>query len=197
MKTQFHRLAMGALVALLGTGLGALPDPIAAARSGPAVLPAVVRLEPASAQVAPGGLITVSVVISQVSNLYGADVRLSFDSAVLAVVDADAGQSGVQLMPGPLLSTQGSGMVFLNQALNATGNITYVSFLLNPAMPFTGTGVLALVRFQGVAAGASAIAFTYAELSTNSGQTLPYVTEPGRIVVADAATKAWFPAVRH
>ena len=194
MVISIIRCAAPILIAVAIAGVGRAGAPIAAAAPASAERRAVVGVAPSAHRVMPGGIVTASIVISQVANLYGADTRLSFDPAVLAVLDADTNAGGVQIVPGPLLSTQGSGMVFLNQAVNATGSITYVSFLLNPAVPFTGTGVLAFVRFQALAPGASAITFSYIELSTNAGQNLPFVSEPGLIVVG-LTPRAVFPIV--
>lgn len=187
------RLAMAILIVGAVAWIGRTVAPAAAL--APASAPAVVRIEPAAQQVITGGIITATIEISQVENLYGADARLTFDPAVLAVVDADAGQAGAQIVPGPLLTNQGSGMIFINQAVNATGSITYVSFLLNPAVPFSGTSALAYVRFVALAPGPSALAFSYVELSSNTGGILPHATEHGQIVVIGVAPRAFFPTV--
>lgn len=102
------------------------PESVSAALSASAATAstAVVLVQPASQQVAPGGLVTASIIISDVVNLYGADVRLTFNPAILTVVDANAGQSGVQIFPGPLLTSQGPYQIFTNQVSNTAGTIT-------------------------------------------------------------------------
>ncbi|HQV30033.1 MAG TPA: cohesin domain-containing protein, partial [Thermoflexales bacterium] len=145
---------------------------------------AVVRIQPASQQVAPGMLVTASIVISDVANLYGADVRLTFNPAILAVVDANGGQSGVQITPGPLLTSQGPYQIFTNQVSNTAGTITYIVFQFTPTPPFTGTDVLATIQFQALAPGISPINFSYIELGTNTGFVIPQTSQAGSITVA-------------
>ena len=151
---------------------------------------ATVRVEPSGQEIEVGDIVTVSVVISQVVNLYGVDLRMTFDPAVLMVSDADGGTSGVQIIPGPLLTAQGPGtyQVFINEAINATGNITYVSFMLNPAVPITGTGVLAQVRFQAKAPGISPLAFADTRLADIDGYPIAYAADPASVTVLTPAT---------
>ena len=138
------------------------PEPVSAALSASAATAstAVVLVQPASQQVAPGGLVTASIIISDVVNLYGADVRLTFNPAILTVVDANAGQSGVQIFPGPLLTSQGPYQIFTNQVSNTAGTITYIVFQFTPSPPFTGTDVLATIQFLALSPGVSPINFS-------------------------------------
>jgi len=145
---------------------------------------AVVRIQPASQQVAPGGLVTASIVISGVANLYGAEVRLTFNPAILAVVEANGGQSGVQITPGPQLTSQGTYQIIANQVSDTAGTLTYIVFQFTPSPPFMGTDVLATILFLALAQGISAISFSYTELSTNNGFVIPRTFEAGTIAVA-------------
>ncbi|HQX11516.1 MAG TPA: right-handed parallel beta-helix repeat-containing protein, partial [Thermoflexales bacterium] len=195
--THFRKaLALAAALVAATAGLiGASPQMASAAQPSPlgpkrASAVATVRVEPPAAQIEVGDIVTVSIVISQVANLYGVDLRLAFDPAVLMVSDADVGTSGVQIIPGPLLTSQGPGtwQVFINEAINATGNITYVSFMLNPAVPITGTGVLAQVRFQAKIPGVSPLDFTNTKLADIDGYPLGYAADPASITVLTPAT---------
>ncbi len=144
---------------------------------------AVVLIEPASQPIEVGAVVTANIVISGFANLYGADVRLTFSPSILAVLDSNGAQTGIQIAPGPLLTAQGLYQIFLNQANNTTGGISYVSFMMNPAVPITGTGVLATIQFLALAPGSSPITFTYVELATNGGSILPYSAQSGLITV--------------
>ena len=59
----------------------------------------VVRPDPLVTVVGIGGQVVVNIYIQDVQNLYGADIRLSFDPAVLEVQDANPAVSGVQIQP--------------------------------------------------------------------------------------------------
>lgn len=154
--------------------------------------PAVVRIEPAVLLVEPGGVVTASIVISDVAGLYGADVRLAFDPALVQVVDANGGQSGAQIAPGPLLTSQGPYQIFTNQVSNTAGTITYIVFQFTPTLPFSGTDILATIQFRGVLTGVSSVPYSYVELSTNSGFVIPHVTQGGQIRVG-ALNRMWLP----
>ena len=150
------RIARAVAIALALSGLAAAPITQAAVPAAePAPLrvetapPAVVRIEPAVLLVEPGGVVTGSIVISEIAMLYGADVRLAFDPALVSVVDADGAASGVQITPGPLLTSEGPYQIFTNQVSNTVGTITYIVFQFTPSPPFTGTDVLAKIQFRG------------------------------------------------
>ncbi|HQV30034.1 MAG TPA: cohesin domain-containing protein [Thermoflexales bacterium] len=197
------RIARAVAIALALSGLAAAPITQAAVPAAePAPLrvetapPAVVRIEPAVLLVEPGGVVTGSIVISDIAMLYGADVRLAFDPALVSVVDADGAASGVQITPGPLLTSEGPYQIFTNQVSNTVGTITYIVFQFTPSPPFTGTDVLAKIQFRGVMTGVSAVSFSYIELSTNNGFVLSHVAQGGQIRVG-ALKRMWLPSIRR
>ena len=61
-------------------------------------------VSPASTEVVIGTTTTVDIRVENVTNLFGVEVHLSFDPALLEVEDANAGQAGVQIAPGPFLN---------------------------------------------------------------------------------------------
>ena len=60
---------------------------------------AVVRPDPLISAVPVGGQVVIDIYIQDVQNLYGADIRLSYDPTVLEVQDANPAVSGVQIQP--------------------------------------------------------------------------------------------------
>lgn len=104
------------------------------------------------------------------SGLYGADVRLSFDAARLAVQDDDGAQSGIQITPGPLL-TSGSYYILFNTADNSAGTIQFVITQFNPTVPVANgnSGVLATIHFKGSSIGNAPVNFTFTELANRNG----------------------------
>jgi len=123
----------------------------------------------------------VAVRIEDVQALYGLDIRLSFDPAVVEVVDADPNTSGIQLSPGDLLALDFS---IRNTADNAEGTIWFALTQLNPSE----------ITFKGKAEGASCpIAITYAKLSSRDGDAIPADTSDGTLRVVQAAAAAATP----
>jgi hypothetical protein len=96
---------------------------------------------------APQGTLTVEVMAENVTNLYGAEFKLKYDPAVLAIQDAKPDQDGIQVEAGTLLPPD-QGFVVANEADQAEGSVTFAMTLLNPAPPANGTGPLARVTFQ-------------------------------------------------
>ena len=146
----------------------------------------VVRVDPASAAIAQGQTVIVSVKIDNVSNMIGAEVHLSFSAAVLEVVDADASTSGTQITNGGMLS---GNVPVQNTADNAAGTIDFaVSQLGQPAV--SGSGTLATISFRAKANGVSPIAFrsvpaapTGVVLADANGVALANTTANGTITV--------------
>ena len=62
-----------------------------------------VRIDPPSAQLRIGESVTLDIVVADVQDLYGLDVRLAFDPAQVEVLDADPEKEGVQIQPGDSL----------------------------------------------------------------------------------------------
>lgn len=147
----------------------------------------VVRVVPASQYLTVGGVTTVDIRIEDVANLYGADVRLSFDPAKLQVQDADPTASGIQIQAGTFPHPS-QGYIVQNTADNAAGTMTYAIALLAPAAPVSGNGVLAKITFQAVGEGTSSIAFTSATLSDAQANSIAATTEDGQIIVTPSPT---------
>ncbi|MCL0095651.1 cohesin domain-containing protein [Dehalococcoidia bacterium] len=157
-----------------------LPEKVAASLEA-----ATVFLDPPSQPVEVGGKTTVEIRVTNVDNLYGAEVHLDFDPALLKVVDADAVMDGVQIAPStdffPFAPEQyyevpengkkyyyayseATGGYFIPQAEanNAAGTISYAFTLLDPA-PAVSVGpegkTLATITFERIGEGTTNIDF--------------------------------------
>ena len=131
--------------------------------------------------------VPVDIRIENVNGLYGADVRLTFDPALLAVQDADPGKAGIQIGLGPML-TSGTYFVVINTANNVSGTARLALTQLNPTLPVTGSGVLARITFKPVGpAGVSPIHFTQVELANRNGTAIPATTQDGTINIRPVA----------
>ncbi|MBU0702479.1 MAG: cohesin domain-containing protein, partial [Chloroflexi bacterium] len=140
----------------------------------------MVVIDPQSSEVAVGATRTVDIKIENVEGLYGAEVHLTFNPALLEVVDADQGMSGVQIQPGSFLSPDFVGQHTVDQA---AGKIGLAIAQMPPHGPVSGSGVFATVTFRGKAAGDSAIIMTSALLADQSGNPISTSTRGGTITV--------------
>ncbi len=160
-------------------------EPSVSAESNAVQGTAQVSLVPASATINIGETVAVEIRISNVSNLFGADVRLTFDPDVLEVVDANSLVPGVQIAPGNFPDISGGrGFVAENSVNN--GNIGYAVTLLSPATPVSGAGTLATITFRGKNPGTSNISFTSVLLSDPNANQIPAASSGGSITVGVA-----------
>ena len=105
-----------------------------------------VSLGGAVLEVAAGQTAPLSVVVTDIQDLYGMELHLRFDPAVLQVADADPNKDGIQVTAGDFLSAD---FVAQNQADNQTGSIDYAVTQVSPNEPKSGSGTLFVIRFQG------------------------------------------------
>lgn len=146
---------------------------------------AMVLLDPSSATVSAGETVVVDIQIQEATELFGADIRLEYDPAVVEVVDANTLVPGTQIESGsfPDISS-GMGFVAQNTVDSEEGTVGYAMTLLSPAEPVSGSGTLASITFQGKAQGSSAISFTSALLSDVNANQIPSTKTGGTITVA-------------
>jgi hypothetical protein len=104
-------------------------------------------IDPPFSTIPISGTGTVDIAITDVNDLYGIQLELSFDPAVVEVVDADPGTAGVQITPG---SCPVPDFVVLNDVDNATGTISFGATSLNPSPPCNGSGIVASIEFHGL-----------------------------------------------
>lgn len=148
-----------------------------------------IRPDPVQATVGEGQTTTVEVRIESVQNLYALDIRLSFDPAVVEVVDADPAEDGVQVQPGDLLSVD---FTVKNMADNDQGTIWVALTQLNPSEPVSGSGTAFVITFRGKQRGStSPITITYQKIVTRTGDVIPASVENGEVhVVAETQVTA-------
>ena len=138
----------------------ALFSPILAMPAEPAATN--VSVVPASFTIQGCETIEIEVWINDVVDLYSADIRLSFDPAILEVVDSDPGMAGVQVANGGFLAEPVSAAA--NDADNTAGTIIYAATQLNPTPPANGSGPFIVIQFRAKQAGTSAIHITYTQV---------------------------------
>lgn len=167
-----------ALAAVLAAGLPAMAAP-----GAPAV--ATVTLSPASATISGCETVAVEVRVNGVTDLYGADVRLQFDPTALEVVDADTLLPGIQIEPGGFLAPPLS--IARNTADNTLGTIQYAATQLNPTLPASGSGAIAIIYLRGRASGTSSLQFNLVQLAIRDAEEIPSTAVDGSVTVTPPA----------
>jgi hypothetical protein len=131
---------------------------------------------------------TIEVVISDVADLYGAEVRLRYDPLILQPVDTDPNQQSVQVEPGSFLSPEQS-FVVANQVDETHGTIAYAVTMLNPAPPATGQGVLLRIPFNVLRPNESNLNVEHVKLVAHSLETIPVQSQGLSFGTAPALTE--------
>ena len=150
----------------------------------------MVLIDPPSSEVAVGGTTTVNIRIDNVSDLFGAEVHLTFDPALLEVVDANPSTAKVEIQPGTFLSPDFTAQ---NEVDQAAGKIDFAIALMPPQPLANGSGVLATITFRGKAANTSAIRFVNVLLAAPEGVPISASTQDGSITVTPDITPTMTP----
>jgi hypothetical protein len=129
-----------------------------------------------------GTSVSVQVVVSDVVNLYGVDFKLSFDPALVQVVDADSDKAGVQITLGDFLSPD---IVPAHVVDNAAGTIEIAFAQKAPSLPATGTGTIATIMFTGTDPGLSLLTFDSVQLSNSDAIEILASKFDGKLLVGD------------
>jgi LysM repeat protein len=140
----------------------------------------LVRVMPLSQQIEGGQTTTVEIRIGDVAGLWGAEIELWFNPAVLQVQDADPSEEDVQIQPGNFPSPD---FVAENKVDNTTGIVNYALTQLPPHEPINGSGLLASVTFQGASEGTSDLTLNVVKLATRQGEPIPATSEGSQITV--------------
>lgn len=138
------------------------------------------------------GLLTVEVRAENVTNLYGLEVHLKYDPALLEIQDSKTDQEGIQVEPGTLLPVN-QGFVVANQADQGQGTILYALTLLNPAPAVNGSGPIARLTFKVLQDIPTTITIEQATLVSASLQTISTATAPLTVGGAQGGPDSSFP----
>jgi hypothetical protein len=126
-------------------------------------------VKPSSVSV--GQQFTVEVLIKDAPAIYGADVQLTFDPAILEVVDMDLKKEGIQFQAGKFIDTRKS-YPLQYQVDNVKGVIDYALTLLNPAPEVQGNGQLIMISFKAKANGKTTLSISEGMFGTKTGETI-------------------------
>ena len=135
-----------------------------------------VSLETLPVSVSDCGVAELFVDVNDVTDLYGVDFRLSFDPAVIEVVDMTAG-GNVNILP--VIDSTGfttpftANFMVRNIVDNFRGTIWYASASTNPTLPAQGSGHVARFQIRAKSDGDPNFQFTYIKLSDPNGVEIP------------------------
>lgn len=142
----------------------------------------VAQLVPSTQTISTGATTTVTFHVADVENLYGYQAEITFDPAVVEVVDADGGTTGIQVSLGSWLSQD---FVFRNEADNSAGTILLAVSQLAPSPAVSGSGDLATITFRGLAMGVSAIRFTDLTLANMDSEVIAVTQQHAQLAVSN------------
>ena len=164
---------------------------IAWAAAGPAAAQgAKMWLDPATLDLAPGDVGTLDMRVENVSRLAGAEVYLTFDPALLEVVDTDPSTEGAQIAHGEFLSPD---FVVRNTADPAIGTVDYAIACMPLDKAASGSGVLARITFRALAEGETWVTIRSALLADAQKQPIEIETSSSVVVVGRSgpSTAVW------
>jgi LysM repeat protein len=138
-------------------------------------------LQPIAQELNVGDLGNIQIMIDNVTNLYGVDIRLQFDSTIIQIQDADPTKEGVQIQQGtfPFPDFVGD-----NSVDNSTGDIKYIVLQTEPTPPANGNGLIATITFQTIALGQTNVTLSSVSLSDPDGQVISATIQSGQVTVA-------------
>jgi hypothetical protein len=133
-------------------------------------VPVEIAVDVTSGEVGVGETTEVAVWVWRVGNLYGAEVHLWFDPALLEVVDTLSGDRSTQIEHGDLLAAD---YVVQNSVNNDAGTIDYAVSQMHPSHGVSGSGRLATIRFRAKATGVAEVRIEQALLANTEGAVIP------------------------
>jgi len=129
-------------------------------------------------------MVSVSIQVEDVTNLFGLDLAVTFDVARLEALDGDGNaENGVQFIPGDLLDVS-QGFAVRDVVDNVTGKARYVFALAAPAAPVSGSGTLVRLVFRTRGAGSGPIKLDSVMLADDQASIIPVIVADGSITVA-------------
>ncbi len=149
------------VVALLCLGVALRP-----AHSAHAAPAGTVTMSPSDVYLQVGESIAITLIVSGGQDIHEVHLALAYNSAVVQVIDANAGQPGVQILPGPFPASDDPGVVLQNTA--GGGSITY-QYSLPGNETDSGTGTVATVQFLALADGNANFTWQTAQLTDEDG----------------------------
>ena len=149
----------------------------------------VVKVVASESQPHVGDTLTVNITISNVQNLYGVDVTLSWNTNVLSVINAKA-LLGVESHPEGVLHETASDTLLVaeDSASQENGQYTLTATSVGSAPAFNGNGIIATVTFNVTNTGPTGLKVE-SELSDHpaAGQSSNFIEHTDTATAVDVA----------
>ena len=138
--------------------------------------PAQVTITASANPVQVGDMVGVDVFISGVTDLYGFQFDLSFDSGLL---------QSTAVSEGSFLATGGATYGYDGSVDNTAGTISYMTYVLQTDVSgVNGGGVLMHLSFDAVSAGTAALSLANASFLDSAGHDISVNIQPGSVVIS-------------
>jgi hypothetical protein len=136
---------------------------------------AVISIDPTTQTTSTGSIVTVDVAISNVSDLYGYQFDLGFNSSVLQAVSSSE---------GPFLAGGGSTFFISGTNDNLAGTVfATADTLLAPISGVNGSGELAIFTFDAIGAGTSTFTIQNETLLNSGLNVISDLSKTGLVTV--------------
>lgn len=148
---------------------------------------ALLRCDPAGITGVAGQPFDFDIYVEDIVDLWAGDVRLSFDPAIVQIVDADPDAEGIQIVILDDFLT--ANFVLRKNGDNETGAIWYAATHLNTPSgnePASGSGALARVTLEPLQAGSFMMVFTYHLLNDVDGFEIKATAADCPVTITDA-----------
>ena len=134
-----------------------------------------------AATVQQGKQIALLISIENVTGLYSVQVRVTWDPAILEIVDADPDQDGIQVATGEFFSDDA--LTIINSADNISGTLDFGVTLSGDASSLNGDGILAQVTFYARQDGFTPLNLSYVRLYDSEARSIEATIQVGEITV--------------
>jgi hypothetical protein len=140
-------------------------------------------LSPSINEVTLGNSFSVAVIIYNVTDLYGYDVIMTFNTTLL---------TANKISEGPLLKSKGSTVIFTNITDNEIGYVRFAASLLGAERGADGNGTLFNIEFIASQqnTGTANLIFNYTALSNHYITPIPHYTINGQVDIVELSQKS-------
>jgi hypothetical protein len=159
-RRMLARLSIAGSAALLLAFAATRPSPATAAASG------TVTMTPPQATPGVGDQVAVTLDVQGAVGVHAVDFVVTYDPAIVQVLDADPTLPGTQILPGAFPGTATQGTVTQDSA--GGGQITY-RYELTGTQEASGGGTVATILFAAIADGDAGLRWSLAQLIDASG----------------------------
>ncbi len=162
------RIASGVLLAvallcLLSAAAGRTPRVVEAAPGGQ------FTMSPSNIFLGVNDAIAVTIILNGGTDVHEVYFVLSYDPAVVQLLDANAGQPGVQVLQGPFPASSAPGTMLQN---SASGGIITYQYVLPAGQNDAGDGTVATAQFIAIADGSANFSWQTLQIVDDAG--VPY-----------------------